>query len=237
VTITKSITIDGHEVFGSVLVSGTNGIVIQSDNSAAPTVRLRNLNVTGITGQGLNGIRIIGATTSNAVVVLENMMIDGFSQRGISDERSGGGKLLINDTTIRNNGGAGIGMFPTSGAPRIDAVLNRVYCINNTVGAGFGGPAVAMIVNSVFSLNTNSGIEMDGPSPVVNIDQSTISGNGTGIAVFGGIVRLSNTNIMFNTAGISGATQSFTNNRIAGNDSAGTAPTPIGGPTNPTGQQ
>src|SRR2546428_7303661 len=32
VTITKSITIDCHEVFGSVLVSGTNAINIQSDN-------------------------------------------------------------------------------------------------------------------------------------------------------------------------------------------------------------
>src|ERR1700681_4435999 len=32
VTINKSMIIDCHEVFGSVLVSGTNGIVINSDN-------------------------------------------------------------------------------------------------------------------------------------------------------------------------------------------------------------
>src|SRR5260221_9445442 len=36
VTIAKSITIDCHEVFASVLVSGTNGINIASDNAAAP---------------------------------------------------------------------------------------------------------------------------------------------------------------------------------------------------------
>src|ERR1700716_3097716 len=57
VTITKSITIDCHEVFGSVLVAGTNGIVINSDS--APNVRLRNLNFTGL-GTGINGILING---------------------------------------------------------------------------------------------------------------------------------------------------------------------------------
>src|ERR1700716_4396332 len=38
-TITKSLTIDCHEVFASVLVSGTNGINIVSDNTAAKVRR------------------------------------------------------------------------------------------------------------------------------------------------------------------------------------------------------
>ena len=50
-------------------------------------------------------------------------------------------------------------------------------------------------------------------------------------------IRLSNNDISFNGTAISGATQSFTNNRIAGNGAAGTAPTPIGATSNPTGQQ
>src|SRR5215510_10288491 len=48
VTITKSITIDCHEVFASILFSGTNGINIPFNNFAAndvrKTVRLRNIN-------------------------------------------------------------------------------------------------------------------------------------------------------------------------------------------------
>src|SRR6266571_5141606 len=124
VTITKSITIDCHEIFGSVLVNGTNGININSDNAAAQLVRLRNINVTGISGLGVNGIRITGATTSNTVVVLEDMMIDGFSQRGVSDERSGGGKLLIVNTTVRDNGAAGIGVLPGA-AVAITASINN----------------------------------------------------------------------------------------------------------------
>src|SRR4030088_2635804 len=51
VTITKSITFDCHEVFGSVLVSGTNAIII---NAAAGKVVLRNLNLNGNT-TGLKG--------------------------------------------------------------------------------------------------------------------------------------------------------------------------------------
>ena len=47
VTIIKSITIDCHEVFASILHSGTNGLVIRFDVFAATdtrkTVRLRNL--------------------------------------------------------------------------------------------------------------------------------------------------------------------------------------------------
>ena len=52
VTITKSITIDCHEVFASILYSGTNGINIpfNSFNAAdvRKTVRLRNLNFNGV---------------------------------------------------------------------------------------------------------------------------------------------------------------------------------------------
>src|SRR6478752_2196460 len=58
VTITKSITIDCHEVFASILHAGTNGINIAFNNFAATdvrkTVRLRNLNLNG-TNTGLVG--------------------------------------------------------------------------------------------------------------------------------------------------------------------------------------
>src|SRR6476620_3749426 len=61
VTITKSITLDCHEVFASVLVSGTNGIVINATNA---TVTLRNINIDGI-GAGLSGISILTAAKVN----------------------------------------------------------------------------------------------------------------------------------------------------------------------------
>src|ERR1700745_1896135 len=109
VTITKSITIDCHEAFASVLVSGTNGINIVSDNVNALTVRLRNLNIPGVSGAGLNGISITAGANgaSNTTVVLEDVMIDGFSQKGINDTRSSG-KLFVTNTTVRDNTGTGV---------------------------------------------------------------------------------------------------------------------------------
>ena len=73
-TITKSITIDGGPGVSSVLVAGTNGLVISGFN-ANISVTLRNLAVQGLgpggLGQGLSGIKIINAAT----VYLENVLI------------------------------------------------------------------------------------------------------------------------------------------------------------------
>src|ERR1700704_5245611 len=95
VTITKSITIDCHEVFGSVLVSGTNAIII---NAAAGKVVLRNLNLNGNT-TGLKGVSIIAA----ASVWLEDLMIMQFSQQAIADTRSTAGSLYVTNSTLRNS--------------------------------------------------------------------------------------------------------------------------------------
>src|SRR5207237_3458529 len=56
VTITKSITLDGGGFIAGVLVSGTNGIVVNA--AAMDRVVLRNLDVNGL-GNGLNGIRFL----------------------------------------------------------------------------------------------------------------------------------------------------------------------------------
>src|SRR4029434_1600507 len=94
VTITKSITIDCHEIFASILASGTNGIIINispNPNDPLRTVRLRNLNVngTGASGTigeqtGINGIRILQA----AMVYIEDVLVSDFTQNGIRDERT-----------------------------------------------------------------------------------------------------------------------------------------------------
>src|SRR5207302_832115 len=48
VTITKAITIDGGGQVASVLVSGTNGVVVQA--GASDVVTLRNLRINGVEG-------------------------------------------------------------------------------------------------------------------------------------------------------------------------------------------
>ena len=62
----------------------------------------------------------------------------------------------------------------------------------------------------------------------VNISNSVISNNATGVQNSGGTVtiRLTNNDISFNGTALSGAIQSHANNRIQGNVSPGNAPTP-----------
>src|SRR6185437_8509901 len=87
VTITKAITIDGGGQVASVLVSGTNGIVVQAGPS--DTVILRNLRINGI-GTGINGIRFL----AGKALSVESCDIFGFTTNGI-DIATAGGKFLL----------------------------------------------------------------------------------------------------------------------------------------------
>src|SRR5947209_8496513 len=105
VTITKSITIDGGGgQVASVLVAGTNGIVVQA-NAQTDVVILRNLRINGI-GSGLNGIRFLSGKDLN----VENCYIFGFTQNGIDValNQSFQASVHILNTIIKNNGGVGV---------------------------------------------------------------------------------------------------------------------------------
>jgi hypothetical protein len=252
VTITKSITIDCHEVFASILFSGTNGINIPFSSFAAndvrKTVRLRNINFNGV-DTGIIGIRITGAVAGSTVII-EDCLIDGTfggAANGISDERTGGGELYIASTTVRNAGANGILISPGGAAApvagqRINASFDNLRVLNASVAGIFVSNNGRVIINrSMIAGHSQVGVAIAGALAAiqVNISNSTISNNGIGVGNLGGTItiRLSNNDISFNTTAIQGATQSHINNRLQGNESIGTAPTAIGATTNPTGLQ
>jgi hypothetical protein len=245
ITIDKSMTIDCHGVFGGVLHGAINGIQIPFDSfgggDTRKTVRLRNLSLYS-TGTGLGGIRITGAATGTTVVI-EDCVIEGNfggTGRGISDERSGGGKLIVINTMIRNNAGAGISVLPAGGSSNIQVLLNNVRAYNNGTGAQFGNLTRVMIDQSAFTANAGAGI-LTVAGAIVDVDRSTMSHNGNGVQAAGGVIALANSNIKLNTTqglNVSGGTVvSFGNNRIAFNASPGTAPSPAGSVSNDLGQQ
>src|SRR5262245_35244557 len=130
VTITKGITIDGGSgQVASVLVSGTNGIVVQ----AGPTdvVTLRNLRINGIAHAGvggLNGIRYL----AGAALHVENCDIFGFTQDGINVATNATSALFVNDTSLTHNSN-GVQIAPTGGNVR--SMFVRVRAHGNS---GFG---------------------------------------------------------------------------------------------------
>ena len=235
-TITKSITVDCHDVFGSTLNAGTTAFIINFNSFAGTdvrkSVRLRNINMQGV-NSGTNGVRIIGGTVTGGSVFIEDCLIDGnftgTSMRGITDERTGGGELTVTNTTIRNLGGSGIHVQPATGSSTIFVAIHNVRVHNANIGI-FGANGVRMMVNSsVVSGNTTAGFQVDGPlaNSQMNINGSVSTANGDGVRNGGGtvIIRLSNNDINYNQTGITGATNSFGNNRISANSVAGTAPT------------
>lgn len=77
-TITKAITIDCSNTFASVLVVGTNGIVINTAN-ATDKVTIRGLEIQG-EGAGLDALRIIKA----GQVAIDKVTIQGFTGNGVN---------------------------------------------------------------------------------------------------------------------------------------------------------
>jgi len=239
VTITKSITINGTPGAGFGAITGASvssavliNIIDPADTKR--TVRLKWLAINGMS-TGVNGVRIISSVPGSSVVI-ENTNIDGFTSRGISDERTVGGKLVVSDTTIRHVGESAI-RIAAGGTNKIDATLTNVRAHNAAAAAlTVNGAAKAMVSNSVFSGST-FGLDIEQANTEATVDNSTISGNTTGIFTTGGAtLRLSNSTVSFNGTGANGTVNSFTNNRFVGNGAGGTI-TAIGGPSSPTGQQ
>src|ERR1700730_4815995 len=104
-TITKAITIDGGGgQVASVLVSGTNGIVVSA--GAGHTGNLGNLRINGVretpTG-GLNGVQFL----SGAALHIENCTIFGFTQNGININLTSAApvSVFVTDTVVSNSTG------------------------------------------------------------------------------------------------------------------------------------
>jgi len=239
VTITKSITINGTPGagYGSILVPAASTGVIINITDPADTLRTVRLNWLDINGAGTaaNGIRILSSVPSSSVVV-ENTNIDGYTGRGISDERTSGGKLVVSNAAIRHTQDSGI-RVAAGGTNKIDVTLTGVRIHNSATAAlTVNGGAKAMVSHSVFSGST-FGLDIEQANTEATVDSSTISGNTTGMFTTGGaVLRLSNSNVSFNATGVNGTVNSFTNNRFVSNGAGGTI-TAIGGPASPTGQQ
>jgi hypothetical protein len=236
VTITKSLQIDCHEVFAGVTNSATNGVSVAFDSfvgtDTRKSVRLRNLNFSGV-DTGLRGISITGgAAVTGTEVFVEDCRIDGnFGSpgNGIRDARSGGGLLSVSNTIIRNMLGAGIGTSPAAGAGNLKIVISNVRVFNCANGGAFSTNNKVTIYDSVFSGNSGAGVFAEdndgGGQTEVAVDHCVVTDNGTGFqSSLNSTIRVSNTTAMYNTALFSGTVLSYGNNQAGGAAFSGPVP-------------
>ena len=205
-TITKAITIDGGGgQVASVLVSGTNGIVVAA--GASDVVILRNLRFNGI-GTGLNGVRFI----SGKALIIENCEFMGFTNSGVDVALGNAGNVLITNTGIVCMPGTATSNGVTLESGSFAAKVSLDHTLINDAGG--------------------IGVSVSGSGADLQMDNVWISGSASGLSMTGGATRLSGCTIVQNGVGVhvaGGSLGSFGNNKVWANTSGNTLPGASGG--------
>ena len=132
VTITKSIRIISDHIEAGVLVSGTNGIVV----NVAPTdtVLLEGLDIEGV-GTGLNGVQIIGS----GIVVIRRTSIHHFTGNAVNLVGTNNAGVLVQNCMISNNGG-GVNVQGAGGATNNGVIDNTTFFSHTNFAVQIFGP-------------------------------------------------------------------------------------------------
>ena len=176
VTITKALTIACVHTVGGVLISGTNGIIV----NAAQTDRivLRGLDIHGV-GNGFDGIKFMAGGSLH----VEDSVISGM-ENGINI--GAGNEIYIKNTYI-------IGVYVTGSGGLVNGVIEKTTIENQLYGLAVGANARVTTRGSVYSGNSSSGISAQAGGSV-NVDSCIVTNN----AVVGlysanqGILRVAN---------------------------------------------
>ena len=243
-SITKSVTIDGTGPHSAILASGVTGVFVTLSttlaNDPVSTVRLRNISINGSGSCGVGcgdrtGIRGINVTTSNTRAVnliVEDTVIDGFVNEGILFNPPNGGSLMVRNSSIRNNAGAGISLSST-----VDPIKARLDNVNSSLNNhGLHAKQMSRVIatNSTFSHNTTNGVFADATADFAtirlwNCDVSLngadgvragdVGGGSSGIEI--GLNQINNNTGNGVLIGTGGVVDTFSNNSIRGNGTDG----------------
>ena len=235
VTITKSIAINCEGIIGGVLVSGTNGIIVNA--AATDVVILSGLNIDGLS-TGLSGINVLQAAT----VQVRNSTIREFLNGGISFTPANVAQLFVVDCNIHENAGgatsAGIIVKPAAGGAA-NVHINNVRLENNAIGilASGVGSSIGVNINmrdSLIAGNASAGVSaISGAGNAfvaIQMTSNQFSGNfgpallANGAAASGAgsaIMRVGGSQITANASAVStvgqGSVLSFGDNKVVAN--------------------
>ncbi|MGH9311328.1 MAG: right-handed parallel beta-helix repeat-containing protein [Vicinamibacterales bacterium] len=214
VTITKSITLDGGGVDGSITAPLTTGITVNV--GAADQVTLRNLAIYGV-GSGVYGIRVLGAS---GYVSVDHCIVSGFSN-GIDFNSTG--KLSVSDSSFIDQ--TGFGVIVRQGRASVD----RSRFDNNVQDAlRVSGGGTASVRRSTAAGHGNVAFSAVGAGSRLTLDDTQVTNNAYGVgAMSGGSITMANTTVFGNTVQglyFDGASSllSFGDNRVVGNSTNGT---------------
>jgi hypothetical protein len=206
VTITKAITLDGGGgQVASVLVAGTNGIVVAA--GATDVVILRNLRLNGLIGSvspGINGIQF----QSGGTLVVDNCDVFGFGNNGLNVALGATGFTEVRNSTFRNNGANGVGATTTAGGAIVQIYNSSIVGgggANTQGGINAGTNAFVVVQNTNFE-NLKYGARIqDATNGAISVDSSVFSGVLAGIVVPAGTSANASNNSFYSGSAFSGS--------------------------------
>lgn len=217
-TITKAITLAAAPG-ADVAIRTTTGNAVTINANTGDTVVLRGLRLGG-PGKNIantNGVLVNLESPSCCISVsLENTIVTDFEE-GVQMNIGVAGRLLVSDSVFRSNK-TGIN-FSAGGTEAHGAAVERSRFERNDVGivTSTGNPVT--VSNSIASGN---GVAFQAnPGGKLDIFQSVITKNSTGVDANGGVVRIGYSSVMGNSTGIAaggGIVHSMGNNMVVSND-------------------
>jgi hypothetical protein len=196
VTITKSITIDCDPGPGSILASGTQGIVINA--LTTDTIVIRNLNISGAgTTLGTNGINIITAKS----VLLHEVDIERFSNSciNIGTAVANTVQVQVEDTRMMNCGASGIA---AGQGAKVNVTHSYIATVTNGVSQSGSGSQLFMTGSTV--VGAGNALQSSGGN-FIGASGNTFANNGVIFNQNGGSIFTGNDNPGFGN-GPAGAT-------------------------------
>jgi hypothetical protein len=223
VTITKSLTIDGGGMDGSITASaGLSGIIVNA--AATDHVTIRRLSIYGVNGFGASGVRVIN---NSGHVTIQDTVIVGFNNGIDHSATSSTSQIHVLDTKVLKS--ATNGMLVNNGKA---TVVNSLFANSGVDGirVNAAGRAVIRATTAADCLN----LAFSSQGGRLTIEESTVSNAAFGIgAEGGGIVSVGNTVIsnVTNTALFSAGGSTLTSyggNLLTGNAADGAFTSTLG---------
>ena len=195
-SIIGPVTINGN---GWAAITGTAGGAGITINAGSGNVVLTGLEIDGALA-GVNGI----VFNNGGSLRIENSVIKDFTGTGIYFVPAVQSSLFVTDTSVIDNSGDGLSVFPTSAGVQISVVLNRVEALNNgNNGIGMNAARGENQINATATDSTaagNGGIGFGSTGgangyAALSLFHCVTSNNGTGIEANGvlGIIVLAQT--------------------------------------------
>ena len=216
----------------AVLGSGTNGVIVNvTTNPSTAVVILRNLSINGTrhgVSPGVNGIRYLAGNK----LIVDHCTIFGFGTNGIDANMLTAGNLEVNDSDLEDNN---IGIRVTSsvaGPATLTTSIDGCRIVGGATGVdGLAGAKIS-VANTSVSHNSSFGIIAE--AGFINVGDSRVNNNGTGVQMQPGAkariarcIITGNTNALGQPAGGGAGIDTGGNNTIMGN---GTDQAPGGNP-------